>query len=333
MPFTNFSSIPDKDINRFRMRPLMEDNQENYMVNGHIDFHKGASEDPVIGSMEDWFIINTMDEPHPVHIHLINFQVLEQHQLRWITNTFNNTLIQCTFYEMDFLLAAMRLSKDLKVIALLKLLSPNGVFDYQSFCKLYTSSNTTLSDGKLYTWNNFYINGIDQLMYNVNKENVFDPVTRISGINVNELIKADPNYVNIVTTSNCPSNNTHKYICKKVDNGKPWFKRWKDTALVDPFTVFRYRIRWAMSDYKKGGPYFNVPVDQLREFPGFVYHCHILRHEDNEMMRSIMLQVPADYVSSNTASKCRQKTWDLKHVCLNQQCQAAAGLKPNIRRV
>lgn len=89
-----------------------------------------------------------------------------------------------------------------------------------------------------------------------------------------------------------------------------------------------------MSDYKKGGAYFHVPVDQLREFPGFVYHCHILGHEDNEMMRSIMLQVPDDYASSNKASKCRQKTWDLKSECLNQQCKLEAGLKtkPNVRR-
>jgi hypothetical protein len=29
------------------------------------------------------------------------------------------------------------------------------------------------------------------------------------------------------------------------------------------------------------------------EFPGFVYHCHILPHEDNEMMRPIML-TPSD---------------------------------------
>jgi hypothetical protein len=29
------------------------------------------------------------------------------------------------------------------------------------------------------------------------------------------------------------------------------------------------------------------------EFPGFVYHCHILKHEDNEMMRPFMLQ-PSD---------------------------------------
>lgn len=26
----------------------------------------------------------------------------------------------------------------------------------------------------------------------------------------------------------------------------------------------------------------------LKEYPEFVHHCHILKHEDNEMMRSII---------------------------------------------
>lgn len=115
-------------------------------------------------------------------------------------------------------------------------------------------------------------------MYMVNRENEFDMKTLVSGININDLIKTDPSYLSFIGLSSCPTNKTHKYVCSASDNGKPWYRRWKDTAMVDKFTVFRYRIRWTMSDYKKGGPYFHVPVDQLREFPGFVYHCHILPH-------------------------------------------------------
>jgi spore coat protein A len=46
-----------------------------FLVNGHYDFHKGAAENPVIGSIEDWYIINTINLAHPIHVHLINFQV------------------------------------------------------------------------------------------------------------------------------------------------------------------------------------------------------------------------------------------------------------------
>jgi hypothetical protein len=46
-------------------------------------------------------------------------------------------------------------------------------------------------------------------------------------------------------------------------------------------------------------PYFNIPEDQLMEFPGFVYHCHLLPHEDNEMMRPIMLQSSDTYIKNS----------------------------------
>ena len=52
---------------------------EKFSVNGHFDFHEGGTDMPVIGSTEDWYFINTnFFAPHPIHIHLINYQI--QHQ-------------------------------------------------------------------------------------------------------------------------------------------------------------------------------------------------------------------------------------------------------------
>lgn len=51
-------------------------------------------------------------------------------------------------------------------------------------------------------------------------------------------------------------------------------------------------------------PYFKIPEDQLMEFPGFIYHCHILPHEDNEMMRSYLLQ-PSDTYLNTLAGKIK----------------------------
>jgi FtsP/CotA-like multicopper oxidase with cupredoxin domain len=53
---------------------------------------------------------------------------------------------------------------------------------------------------------------------------------------------------------------------------------WKDTVLVLPSTVTVIRARWASQD---GSPF---PFDAT-EGPAYVWHCHILEHEDNEMMR------------------------------------------------
>ena len=39
--------------------------------------------------------------------------------------------------------------------------------------------------------------------------------------------------------------------------------------------------------------YFPFSENHLIEFPGYVAHCHILSHEDREMMRPFMMQ-PSD---------------------------------------
>lgn len=81
----------------------------------------------------------------------------------------------------------------------------------------------------------------------------------------------------------CP-NSPFKYICNESLPIPEEDTRWKDVAKVDPNLFVRLRIRWAKTDYDpamKPYPYFNVPEDQLIEFPGYIYHCHFLDHEDN----------------------------------------------------
>ncbi len=62
---------------------------------------------------------------------------------------------------------------------------------------------------------------------------------------------------------------------------------WKDTIRMNPNQVTRIRVRFAPQDVPTGGvkPGENLfPFDPTTE-PGYVWHCHILDHEDNEMMR------------------------------------------------
>jgi len=61
----------------------------------------------------------------------------------------------------------------------------------------------------------------------------------------------------------------------------------KDTVKVFPGFVNRFVIRWAPQATLVGGV---QPGQNLFSFdpttgPGYVVHCHILDHEDNEMMR------------------------------------------------
>ncbi len=66
---------------------------------------------------------------------------------------------------------------------------------------------------------------------------------------------------------------------------------WKDTIQANPGEVTRIMIRWAPT---------YVPVNDVsagtNTFPfdptvgaGYVWHCHIIDHEDNEMMRPMQV--------------------------------------------
>jgi spore coat protein A len=62
---------------------------------------------------------------------------------------------------------------------------------------------------------------------------------------------------------------------------------WKDTVTTLPGEVTRFVVRWGPTD---------VPVGQPATYPfspnddhGYVWHCHIIDHEDNEMMRPTLI--------------------------------------------
>ena len=68
---------------------------------------------------------------------------------------------------------------------------------------------------------------------------------------------------------------------------------WKDTIRAYPKQVTRIVVRWA----PQGLPVTSVAPGMKNLFsfdptagPGYVWHCHILDHEDNEMMRPMLMQ-------------------------------------------
>lgn len=66
---------------------------------------------------------------------------------------------------------------------------------------------------------------------------------------------------------------------------------WKDTVLALPGTVTRLKLRFAPQDAKPSEvkPGVNLfPFDPTIG-PGYVWHCHIVDHEDNEMMRPLVI--------------------------------------------
>ncbi len=77
-------------------------------------------------------------------------------------------------------------------------------------------------------------------------------------------------------TVNVPS--LGPYLLGTPTGPTPSEQAWKDTINVNSGEVAVIRLRWTQQN---GNPFsFDATAG-----PGYVWHCHILEHEDNEMMR------------------------------------------------
>ena len=65
---------------------------------------------------------------------------------------------------------------------------------------------------------------------------------------------------------------------------------WKDTITVHSGEIVTIRLRWTEQN---GNPF---PFDATAG-PGYVWHCHLLEHEDNEMMRPYIVVAPGQSVA------------------------------------
>jgi FtsP/CotA-like multicopper oxidase with cupredoxin domain len=89
-----------------------------------------------------------------------------------------------------------------------------------------------------------------------------------------------------------------KYLTGQPILPDPNERGWKDTFRMNPGEVTRVIVRFAPVGSAAVTPY---PFDATAE-PGYVWHCHILSHEDNEMMRPYKL-VNAPVVALQRASQ------------------------------
>ena len=81
-------------------------------------------------------------------------------------------------------------------------------------------------------------------------------------------------------TKNLPS--LAPYLQGQPKAPLPEEQAWKDTIQMRPGEVTTIRVRFTAQD---GSPF---PFDPTTG-PGYVWHCHILDHEDNEMMRPYLV--------------------------------------------
>jgi FtsP/CotA-like multicopper oxidase with cupredoxin domain len=88
---------------------------------------------------------------------------------------------------------------------------------------------------------------------------------------------------------------THDFLTGPEEPPSPRESGWKDTFVAPPGKVTRVLIRFAPQYSKEANlvPGINpFPFDPTAG-PGYVWHCHILDHEDNDMMRPMKITTMA----------------------------------------
>jgi spore coat protein A len=75
------------------------------------------------------------------------------------------------------------------------------------------------------------------------------------------------------------------YLKGKAQPPAAYEAGWKDTVIMYPGQVTKIAVRWAPTDKAITDPNLTYPFDPNAGGHGYVWHCHIIDHEDNEMMR------------------------------------------------
>ena len=193
-------------------------------------FHQGLqiTELPRVGSTEVWEFLNTTVDAHPIHVHLVEFQLLNRQAVTLDPNTGQAAYLDD--WSTDF---------------------PGGTF------------NGEAADG---SWSpvtyapNTWIPGYGP------PGNYFKP-------NSDGAIGGNRAFSPYLTGPIIPPN------AEEIG--------WKDVIKVYPGYVNRYLIRWAPQATAINGvsPGQNLYSFDPTKGPAYMLHCHILDHEDNEMMR------------------------------------------------
>jgi FtsP/CotA-like multicopper oxidase with cupredoxin domain len=82
-PATNYKGRPIKWPNTpaYRKAGLVG------QMEGSIAWHSPTTENPKLNSTEEWEIWNATGDAHPVHLHLVNFEVLGREEIQWDSHT------------------------------------------------------------------------------------------------------------------------------------------------------------------------------------------------------------------------------------------------------
>jgi FtsP/CotA-like multicopper oxidase with cupredoxin domain len=215
----------DPANNQYIMQPIL--GFTPITVGGDTTYY---SELPKEGETEIWEIVNLTADAHPIHLHLVQFQILNRQNF----NVNNYTAAYNAAFPLGFDFVT-------------KTTTAGGVYiPAYGPPKSYDPALNPLSGGKF---------------------------------------GGNPD-VGILTNKG-----TTMYLQGPTQPPLPQEAGWKDTVIAYPGQVTRIIVRWAPTDL----PANTAPSAASYPFEpngghGYVWHCHIIDHEDNEMMRPTSVQ-------------------------------------------
>jgi FtsP/CotA-like multicopper oxidase with cupredoxin domain len=185
---------------------------------GTINYY---SELPKEGETELWEIVNLTADAHPIHLHLVQFQLM------------NRQTFDVKGYNAAYNAAF-----------------PGGGIDPMTGLPYPAGT---------------YMPG-------------FGPPKNYNALNADGAVGGNPGVAAFLNAKKAPATPPLGYEAG-----------WKDTVIMYPGQVTRILVRWAPTDIAVGGTGGNPATLQYPFDPngghGYVWHCHIIDHEDNEMMR------------------------------------------------
>ncbi|MGA2400524.1 MAG: multicopper oxidase domain-containing protein [Syntrophobacteraceae bacterium] len=215
----------------------------------------GMSELPQEGSIEEWDIINLTEDAHPMHTHLTQFQILNRQN-----------------FDTDGTMGSG---------------IPGGYIGFSSATKyipgawaaaFFPSGTTFNASGQpshpaKCSGMTYYNQPSDPLAFNPCPE--YGPPLDYLKPNQDGAVGGNPAIRKYLIGSPMPAPSSEA--------------GWRETAIAYPGQVLRLLVRWTPSHVpqRPGQSYAgrNLYGFDPTAGPGYVWHCHILDHEDNEMMR------------------------------------------------
>jgi FtsP/CotA-like multicopper oxidase with cupredoxin domain len=212
-------------------------------MEGSIAWHSPTTENPDLDATEEWEIWNVTGDAHPVHLHLVNFEILGRQEIVWDSNTVE---------EGDILLDGTLATEEdeTRVIPNAKALSPANDGTY------------------LVTQPTVQHNSV-----------AGDPTTYGSGFRIVNLTYGGP-------------------VTLGPDDG------YVENAPKDMVTALPDQITRIKATFDKPGRY--------------VWHCHILSHEDHEMMRVMYVGPGADANNHQMAAAAQLGPEEVEEESLNK---------------